>query len=203
MRPAAGRLPAGLQLHARHERAVRTGLFGVRRGRLAAALPLRPHRVQRQPLRPAGHGLQGVRSPGHGGRQAAERAPEPRRSVLDHVLFWRAWLSLRELAWLVGALASGAFLAGLVGLWHGRNWRRLALVLVSGALLIGVTLALEVKDVHFVEHGVVVGEEVVARKGNSESFAPLEVARGGRERETEIIDRTTWRLVTGDPHDED
>jgi len=100
---------------------------------------------------------------------------EPAPSVLDHVLFWQDWLSYREKAWAVALLATLAFLCGLLSLQLGRRsrlfrragWSSLALC----AIALG-SLSLDVYEIEFQEHGVIVKGEVTARMGNSESFAP-------------------------------
>lgn len=114
---------------------------------------------------------------------ASVGAPSRQPALLDRVLFWRRWLSYPEKVQLVALLASGAFLCGLAGLWLGRSWRRAALAWLALCLLAGVPLAQDVRDIRFTEHGVVVAPEVVARKGNSDSFAPAftEPLRQGAE----------------------
>ncbi len=114
---------------------------------------------------------------------ASAGAPPRQTTLLDHVLFWRRWLAYREKVQLVALLAGAAFLCGLAALWRGRGWRRAAWTCLALCLLAGAPLLLDARDILFTEHGVVVVPEAVARKGNSESFAPAftEPLREGAE----------------------
>ena len=91
-------------------------------------------------------------------------------ALVDRVLFWRGWLSAREKAWAVSILAGVAFLLAAARLF-GLQWARVpAWIAGVTAMVVAVSLAVDVNE-HRREHGVVVADEVIARKGNAESYA--------------------------------
>ncbi|MFG0316081.1 MAG: hypothetical protein ACF8XB_02315 [Planctomycetota bacterium JB042] len=107
----------------------------------------------------------------------------PPRRLVDHVLFWRRWLSVTETASLLIGLSLLALACGVLGLFLGRGSRVLARAAVGGAVLFGLAHAADRWEFDRTEHGVVVADEAVARMGNAESFAPAftEPLRAGRE----------------------
>lgn len=97
-------------------------------------------------------------------------APAP--SVLDRVLFFQSWLSYREKQNAALALAGLTFL-----LAAGARLRFPRLVVPARIGFVLSTLALASFAVDFVrqdltQHGVVAAKEVIARKGDAESYAP-------------------------------
>ncbi len=107
----------------------------------------------------------------------------PPRRLVDHVLFWRRWLSVSETAHLLIGLSLLAFAGGVLGLFLGRGFRIAARVAVGGAVLCGLAYVADRWEFDRTEHGVVVAGEAVARMGNAESFAPAftEPLRAGSE----------------------
>ncbi|MFH0946745.1 MAG: hypothetical protein V2A76_16240 [Planctomycetota bacterium] len=93
-------------------------------------------------------------------------------TLLDHVLFWQDWLSFREKAWLVALLGTLVGLSILISLRLGRGWLRAAFLGLLLLVIALISFGLDVRDHELTEHGVTVSKEVVARMGNSESFAP-------------------------------
>ncbi len=98
--------------------------------------------------------------------------PPPARSMVETLVFWRAWLSYPEQAWTFVGLSALAFALGLLALRGFTAARRLAWATTVVACVAGATLLLEVRDVAGTRHGVVVAGQTIARKGNSESYSP-------------------------------
>lgn len=98
-------------------------------------------------------------------------APRPERTLAERLVFWQRWMSLAEKTWAVTCLLAAAVALGAVGRVSGRAWAdRIALACGLLAVLMGLSLALDVHD-RSRGRGVVVGDEVVARKGAAESYA--------------------------------
>ena len=96
------------------------------------------------------------------------------RALVDYVLFWQDWISYGGKFRLAGGMAAVAFLVALGALFAGRRrwvaycgWAALALTLLMAA-----SAAYDWYRFDGVEHGVVVVEQAVARKGNADSFEP-------------------------------
>lgn len=98
-------------------------------------------------------------------------AEAPAKGVLAHVFFWQDWLSYpAKFRWLSLA-ATLAFLLALLARFR-RAWRpALWGALVVTALLAG-SAALAWHDVAGTTHGVTTTPDLVARKGNAETFEP-------------------------------
>ncbi len=93
------------------------------------------------------------------------------KGVVDHVVFWRRWLTYPTTARAVVALSGLAFVLFLLGTFHSRRWRVPAFVALTGALLLGLSFTLDYVEYERTRHGVVVVDSAVARMGNAESFA--------------------------------
>lgn len=94
------------------------------------------------------------------------------RSLVDHVLFWRNWFSYPEkVAGVLGLLTLAALLSLLRRMRspRGLGFGRAAWAALGFALLLGITAGLDIWNIEIVRHGVVTAE-VVARKGNSETY---------------------------------
>jgi len=96
------------------------------------------------------------------------------RGMLDYVFFWRDWISypgkVRVAVWLAG----GAFMFGILALFVPR--RRVLHRAAWGAVVLTVIMASSAAyDWHRfekIQRGVVIRAEVVARKGNGDSYDP-------------------------------
>jgi hypothetical protein len=96
------------------------------------------------------------------------------RTLLDHFFFWQDWLGFHEKVRAAASAAAAALILGLAGLFLGRSRKRRTFTLgvLFITLLLTASAALDWYRHDLVRSGVVVAEEVEARKGNAESFAP-------------------------------
>jgi hypothetical protein len=97
-----------------------------------------------------------------------------RRSTIDYFLFWQGWISYAAKFQLLAIAALATFAMGVAAIvFNGRF--RLAYVAWAGlalTILLAASAAYDWYRFDVLEHGVVVAPEVVARKGNGESYAP-------------------------------
>ena len=95
-----------------------------------------------------------------------------RETWLDHVLFWQDWLPYPGKARATAGVATLCFLAFATLLFWRRSFlRHLAIGLLVMTLLLGASPAVDVLEFETSPRGVVTAE-VVARKGNAETFEP-------------------------------
>jgi tetratricopeptide (TPR) repeat protein len=97
-----------------------------------------------------------------------------RRKVVDFVLFWQDWIGYRTKFQLAASVGAFALLGGLAGrffaarrLFYGLSWGLLAVTLILAG-----SAGYDWVRFEWVERGVIVSDQVEARKGNSESYAP-------------------------------
>jgi len=97
-----------------------------------------------------------------------------RKTVIDHLFFWQTWLGYHEKFHAAAAAASLTLVLGLIGLALGRSAlrRKITACALLVALLLCASAALDWYRNDVLRHGVIIENEVVARKGNAESFAP-------------------------------
>lgn len=97
----------------------------------------------------------------------------PRRTIIGHLLFWQNWIgypSKLHLAVIVGVLT---FTLGVAALFfQPKLFGRLAIVGVVFTVIFTFSAAYDWYRYDRIEHGVVVAEDIVARKGNAESYDP-------------------------------
>lgn len=125
-------------------------------------------------------------------------ALQPPRAVLDYVFFWQDWIGYRGKVVATAWAASVAFILGLLALgvpprrWFRRaGWSVLALTVVVAA-----SAAYDWYRFEHLEHGVVVQPEVVARKGNAESYAPAFTEPLKEGAEFQVLERRgTWLQI--------
>jgi hypothetical protein len=107
-------------------------------------------------------------------RLARGGAPAGTRPLVQYLLFWQDWISYPAkfhgtgLAALVSLLCGVAALLGPRAAW----WRRLAWFGWSVTLLLAVSAAYDWYRHTQVTHAVVIQAEVVARKGDADSYEP-------------------------------
>ncbi|MBI4566196.1 MAG: hypothetical protein HY716_16040 [Planctomycetes bacterium] len=126
------------------------------------------------------------------------------RSLLDHVFFWQRWISYPEKARAFAAAATVTFLLALAALIFVRRRtlvRAGMWIGVAVTALAGVSLALDYHEIERTRHGVVAAPDVIARKGNAESFDPAFTEPLGEGTEFTVLEeRAGWihlRLPNG------
>jgi tetratricopeptide (TPR) repeat protein len=127
-----------------------------------------------------------------------EALPDRRRSIIDHVLFWKDLLSYPEKFHLTLAAGVLALCLALTALYarNRRIWKRLALLGSVVTLLLAVSAGFDVYRYEFIKHGVVTGEGVVARKGNAETWEPAFTEALPEGTEFQVRDqRNAWLLI--------
>ncbi|MFQ5748157.1 MAG: hypothetical protein ACE5H3_01715 [Planctomycetota bacterium] len=126
-----------------------------------------------------------------------------KKTLLDNLVFWEAWLSQGELAWLAAGLGLAAFLISLGVLVRPQSitlrrlrWFFLLLVLVAGA-----SYLLQTREQAPGRHGVLLHGKVEARTGDSETYEPAFADPLPAAAEFEVIEeRGSWlhiRLPSG------
>ena len=91
------------------------------------------------------------------------------------MLFWQGWLSYGEKFGLLALAATLAMLTALLarlGVRGVPSLRRTAWALLVLTVLLGWSATLQAHDVDRIQHGVVTADDVVARKGDAESYEP-------------------------------
>ncbi|MBN2293869.1 MAG: tetratricopeptide repeat protein [Pirellulales bacterium] len=95
------------------------------------------------------------------------------RPLFEYVLFWQDWISYAGKFRLLGAAALATFLLACGGLFvSSRLPSRLAIVGLVVTVILAVSAAYDWNRFDRVQHGVIVADHVVARKGNNESYKP-------------------------------
>ena len=127
---------------------------------------------------------------------AAETATK-RKPVVEHLLFWLDWVSYPGKFSLTTQGALATLVLAAVGLWWRHRWLN---YLASG--LLAVTLALAASAGYdwyrfgYLQHGVVISAEAVARKGNAASYEPAFTKPLVEATEFQVIDRRgDWILI--------
>ncbi len=108
-------------------------------------------------------------------KQALPPTADARKTpLLDYIFFWQHSISYHEKALLATLLLAFALITGLVANsgWHSTLLRRISLVSIAATLLVGLSWCRDWIDIETTTHGVVVASEVIARKGDSESYEP-------------------------------
>lgn len=120
--------------------------------------------------------------------EATLRGP---RGVLDYVFFWSDWISYPGKVRAAAALASLAFGCGLLALLvpARRVVRRVAWATLVLTLIAAGSAAYDWHRFERIERGVVVRAEVVARKGNADSYDPAFTAPLKEGTEFQVVER--------------
>ena len=128
---------------------------------------------------------------------ARGNAAEPRRPVIETVMFWQNWLSYPEKFYLAAAAALAAFAFATAGLFVARRtMKRIAWAGLTLTAVLALSVAYDWNRFDNVAHGVIVAPEVVARKGNAVSYEPAfndELTEGTEFRVVER--RGDWLLI--------
>jgi tetratricopeptide (TPR) repeat protein len=99
---------------------------------------------------------------------------QPPRALLDYVFFWQDWISYPGKVQATAWLASVAFGLGILAIFvpPRRLFRRIGWAVLALTTILAASAVYDWYRFEHLEHGVVVQTEVVARKGNAESYAP-------------------------------
>ena len=119
------------------------------------------------------------------------------RPLVEHLLFWQNWMSYPAKFSLTAAVAGVTFLLGVAALFFARRalWRLAVAGLVVTALF-AVSAGYDWYRFDGVRHGVVIRDEVVARKGNAQSYEPAFTEPLSEGTEFEVVDRRgDWMLI--------
>jgi hypothetical protein len=130
-------------------------------------------------------------------REALKADPNAQRPIAETIMFWQNWLSYPETFYLA-TTAVGLTLALAVAMlfWPTRVLNRLVLALAAISLLTIFSALYDAWRFDYVEHGVTVEAEVVARKGNAESYEPALTENLPEGTEFRLIDRRPhWLLI--------
>ena len=97
----------------------------------------------------------------------------PRRPLAQYVLFWQNWISYAGKFRLLAAAAVVTFVLGGVGLFvASRLPTRLAIAGLVVTSVLAVSAAYDWNRFDRTTHGVIVANDVIARKGNNQSYQP-------------------------------
>jgi len=123
--------------------------------------------------------------------------PAARRPLIEYLLFWQDWLSYPAKFHLAASAAAVTFLLGLAALLVPR--RLLGRCAVGGlvvTLILTFSAAVDWYRFDYVARGVVVGEEVIARKGNADGYQPAFTEPLGEGAEFRLVERRDdWLLI--------
>lgn len=99
---------------------------------------------------------------------------EGRRSILDHLIFWKGWLSYPEKYSATLGAAAITLLLALIALLRKRKvvWKRLRWIMLIATLLLAFSAGYDTYFYEYSRYGVITDDDVVARKGSSENFEP-------------------------------
>ncbi len=132
-------------------------------------------------------------------RNALAGQPAAReQDLLRYIFFWQDWLSYREKFWLVTLLMAIAVLLATAAAFipTARFWWRatLAALLISGVA--SASAAYDWYRYDYRKHGVVIAEQVTARKGDGENYEPAFNQALTEATEFRVIrQRNRWLLI--------
>ncbi len=128
---------------------------------------------------------------------AAEDPAAGRRPVVEYLLFWQDWLSYPAKFYLADAAAAATFILGLLALFVGRRvFGRLAIAGIVLTALLMLSAGYDWYRFDHIVHGVIVQDEVIARKGNSTGYEPAFTEPIGEGTEFRVLKRRgKWLLI--------
>ena len=122
-------------------------------------------------------------------------AIQPPRMLLDYVFFWQDWISYPGKVQATAGLASVAFALGILALFvpPRRLFRRTGWGVLALTVILAGSTVYDWYRFERIEHGVVIQTEVVARKGNAESYDPAFTEPLKEGTEFQVLERRgTW-----------
>jgi len=128
---------------------------------------------------------------------ATDRTAARRRPMIEYLLFWQNRLSYPAKFHLTAAAAFVAFVLGVIGLFVARRLLgRLAVAGVALTALLAFSAGYDWYRYDHIVHGVVVREEVTARKGDSADYEPAFTEPLGEGTEFRLLGRRNgWMLI--------
>jgi hypothetical protein len=120
------------------------------------------------------------------------------RSMFDYIFFWQRWISHGAEFRLLAAVAAVTFLIGVAALLvQNRRWLvYVGWVGLAACCLIAASAAYNWYRFDAVQRGVIVTDEVVARKGNGDSYAPAFTQPLSEGTEFNVVEqRGQWLLI--------
>jgi len=123
--------------------------------------------------------------------------PAGRRPVIEYLLFWQDWLSYPQKFYVAAAAAVATFILGLLPFFVPRRlFVRLAMVGAVVTLLLIFSAAYDWYRYDYTVHGVVVEDEVVARKGYAATSEPAFTEALVEGTEFQLVQRRDdWLLI--------
>jgi hypothetical protein len=125
-------------------------------------------------------------------------AASAHRPVLETVLFWQNWLSYPEKFYGAAGAAVLTFCFAIVAIFSSwqRLWKRLVLAGAAITAVLIISAAYDWYRFDYVKHGVTVQADVVARKGNAESYEPALNEKLSEGTEFRLLERRgDWLLI--------
>ena len=123
---------------------------------------------------------------------------EPSRSPVDHLLFWRDWISYGGKFRLTACGVALAFALGVTALLAPRRraLRGLALAALAISLLLASSAAYDWRRFEWIQRGVIIRDDVIARKGNAASYKPAFDQPLSETTEFRVLERRgEWLLI--------
>jgi tetratricopeptide (TPR) repeat protein len=119
------------------------------------------------------------------------------KPFVEYVLFWQDWISYPGKFQLSCLAALLTFAVAAATLFVQPTWlKRIALALLLVTLAITISSAYDWYRFQHLKHGVVVADQVVARKGNSEAYEPAFTKPLAEGAEFRVLEqRGDWLLV--------
>jgi hypothetical protein len=121
-----------------------------------------------------------------------------RWSVIETIVFWQNWLSYPEKFYCSACAAMLTFCFAVVALFSQRQrlWRRLILGGIVVTLVAVISTGYDWYRFDYIVHGVTTQADVVARKGNSESYEPALNEKMPEGTEFRLLEkRGDWLLI--------
>lgn len=121
-----------------------------------------------------------------------------RRPVIETIMFWQNWFGYSEKFYGAAAAAALMFCFAMIALFasRGRLWRRLILGSAVVTAILIVSAGYDWYRFDCLIHGVITQNDVVARKGNAESYDPALNEKLSEGAEFRLLERRgDWLLI--------
>jgi len=126
-----------------------------------------------------------------------EKGPGRSKPIIEYVLFWSEWISYHGKFQASLGCAVITFCVSVAGLFvRPRLMKRIATIALCVTIAAVISAAYDWYRFSHLKHGVVIVDEVVARKGDSESYQPAFTQPLGEGTEFQVLDqRSGWTHV--------